>query len=378
MTPDNMRIALLHDYLREYGGAERVLEQLHQIYPQAPVYTAFMDKDALGKQVALFADWDIRETDLTKLPFYKKLFSPYRVFAAWAWRRLNLDNYDLVISSTNAYLAKAVEPPPTTKHLSYIHTPPRALYGYTTRTNWQSNPLIKFGGRLINTYMRQVDFQSAQRPDVLIANSRTTAQRIKKFYRRDSVIIPPPVKLVDEQQRRRLPIKSASDRQYLLFVSRLVLSKHPEIAVQISNDTGWPLKIVGTGVMEPELRAQAGPQVEFLGAVDDDQLLKIYQNAKLLLYPAEDEDFGIVPIEAMALGTPVLAHYSGEPRYTIKPGFSGDHVRSLETGDWLTTAKKRWSQSWQSDKIAKEVKQYSSQEFTKKIQQLVAKTVRQN
>jgi len=363
-------VALVHDYLREYGGAERVLAQLHTMFPEAPVYVAFKDWQAMGSAATQFKNWDIRETALTKLPFYKKLFSPYRVFAAWAFQKLDLSEFDLVISSTNAYMAKAVRASkPGSKHLSYIHTPPRALYGYSTRSNWRKNPFIKVVGEMINMWMRYVDYHSAQNPDLLIANSRTTQQRITKFYRRESVIVPPPVGLLDLMPTETVPAK---EREYLLSVGRLVLSKHPELVVAISNQTGYPLKVVGSGVMLPELQAQAGPQVEFLGAVDDDQLAKLYQHAKLVIFPAEDEDFGIVPIEALGAGTPVIAHFSGEPRYTIEPGKTGELVESFILEEWVKTVQRAWTKKWNHQTIADGARQYSAQEFAKKINRLIA------
>src|SRR5690606_20877317 len=149
--------------------------------------------------------------------------------------------FDVVISSTNAYQSKAVRVKKGARHLSYVHTPSRALYGYSTKSDWKINPAVRVVGELINFWMRYVDFQTAQRPDVLIANSQTTQQRICKFWRRDSVLLPPPVTMVD----RDLEVHPEEDRRYLLFVGRLVLSKHPELAVQVSNALNLPLKIVG-------------------------------------------------------------------------------------------------------------------------------------
>lgn len=374
----SMKIALVHDYLREYGGAERVLEALHELFPEAPVYVAFFDANALGDYAHRFQGWDIRETKLTELPLYKKLFSPYRVFAAWAFEQLDLSEYDLVISSTNAYQSKAVRVSTGAKHLSYVHTPSRALYGFSTKTNWKKNPVIRVAGEVMNFWMRWVDFRTAQRPDVLIANSTTTQQRIRKFWRRDSVIIPPPVALVDSTDAGvsdSVSKTSSQDRSYLLFVGRLVLSKHPEKAVQVSNELGLPLKVVGTGAMLEALQKQAGPQVEFLGAVDDTQLAHLYRHAKLVLFPAEDEDFGLVPIEAQSQGTPVVAHFSGEPRFTVQPGKTGEHVRSFELDDWKQQTKKAWDARWSSATISKSVQKYSYAAFSRAIKRLIEKTV---
>ncbi len=363
-----MRVAFVHDYLREYGGAERVLETLHECFPDAPVYTAFFDAQALGEQSSRFADWDIRESRLTKLPFYKKLFSPYRVFSAWAFRGFDFSQYDVVISSTNMYMAKAVIVPG--RHLSYIHTPSRSLYGLSTRTDWKKNPLIRVAGETLNVWMRYLDFTTAQNPNVLLANSETTRQRILKYYRRDAIVVPPPVTLVDRLADKKLiPWK---EREYLLYAGRLVASKHPEIAIDLAKALGLPLKVVGTGPMLEGLRARAaGGDITFLGSASDEELTQLYRRARLLIFPAEDEDFGIVPIEALAAGTPVLAHFSGEPRYTIQAGINGEHVPSFHTKDWIQAAKKTLEKNWSPQKIRGTSLTFSAQSFCDRIQNLI-------
>jgi glycosyltransferase involved in cell wall biosynthesis len=364
-----MRIALVHDYLREYGGAERVVETLHKTFPDAPVYTAFFDKDSLGEHASRFSDWKIHESRLTSLPFYKKLFSPYRVFSSWAFRGFDFSQFDVVISSTNMYMAKAVRVP-SGQHLSYIHTPARSLYGLSTRTNWKKNPIIRVGGELINIWMRYLDFTTAQNPDVLLANSQTTKERIAKYYRREAKVVPPPVTMVDRLQDATFVEESA--REYLLFVGRLVVSKHPEIAVAVAKELKLPLKVVGTGPMLDELKEQAqGSDTTFLGSVSDEELAQIYRHAKLVFFPAEDEDFGIVPIEALAAGTPVLAHFSGEPRYTILPGVNGEHVKSFELSEWVRATKKVLAATWSPKKVRATSEKYSEKAFIKTIHDLV-------
>ncbi len=309
------KIALVHDYLREYGGAERVLEALHELYPQAPVYVGFVDWEALGAHAAKFNNWNIQETRLTKLPFYKKLYSPYRVFAPGAFAALDLLDYDVVISSSNAYFAKNVTVRVSATHFCYCHTPPRALYGFSTMSDWKSNPFTKFVGSILNHFLRVVDYYSAQKVDHFIANSQETARRIQKYYRRDSTVIHPPVALVDQAP----PTPATFDkRSYYLYVNRLALAKHPELAVAVASRLNLPLKVVGSGKMLQKLKSMAGETVEFFGSVSDKQLTALYANAKALLYPVEDEDFGIVPVEAMAFGTPVIAHKSGGPKETVK------------------------------------------------------------
>jgi len=330
MSHQPLKIALAHDYLREYGGAERVLEVLHQMFPEAPCYTAFVDKEAMGKNWARFADWQIHQSPLTSFPFYKRFFSPMRIFAKWAFEQFDLSEYDVVISSSNAYFAKAIHIPHG-KHICYCHTPPRVLYGYSAKSNWRNKPLLRMAGNFLNHFVRQMDFVAGQNPDVMIANSKETQLRIKKFYSRDSVLIHPPIALYDQAAAFFKALSSAElaafakrkQGSYFLYVNRLALAKHPELAVQAATRLNLPLKVVGDGAMLEDLKKIAGPTVEFLGAVDDQQLQLLYRDARALLYPVEDEDFGMVPVEAMAWGTPVIAHASGGPLETVKEMVSG-------------------------------------------------------
>lgn len=311
------RVALVHDYLAEYGGAERVLEALHAIYPEAPVYVAFVDAQRLGVQWQRFSNWDIRTTWLTKIPFHKKIFSPLRFLAPRFFESLDLSDYDVVISSTNAYFAKAVRVNPGAVHLCYCHTPSRSLWGFSTMSNWKKNPLIRIFGELINHYLRVVDVAVARKNVTrFIANSQETAKRIQKFYRLDASIVYPPITVPKSPPK-------PTQRTYFLYVNRLAFSKHPELAVQACTQLGWPLKVVGTGAMLDHLKQIAGPTIEFYGFVNDQQLQELYRGARALLYPVEDEDFGMVPVEAMAQGTPVIAHRSGGPKETILPNKTG-------------------------------------------------------
>lgn len=373
----SFKVALVHDYLRDYGGAERVLEALHQIFPDAPVYVAFKDDETLGLHAQNFKGWDIRQSWLTEIPFYQKLFSPLRIWAPNYFQDFDLNEYDLVISSSNAYFAKAVnvrknDPNvPDAVHICYCHTPARSLYGYSTMTNWKKNPIIQVGGTLINHYLRVIDVKIAQKVDYFIANSAETAARIKKFYRRDSTIIFPPVNIPTawievEALRKQARQKYGS---YYLYVNRLAFAKHPEMAVEVCTNLNLPLKIVGSGKLRTELEKTAGSTVKFLGAVDDQELAVLYAGATALLYPVEDEDFGIVPIEAMGYGVPVIAHRSGGPQETIQEGKTGLFFDQLTTAG-LTAAIKRFqakSEQFSAKEIHHLSEQFSVQKFNQKI-----------
>lgn len=366
------KVALVHDYLREYGGAERVLEELHQLFPEAPVYTAFVDKKALGDNWQRFKDWDIHQTFLSNIPLIKKTFSPLRVLAARAFAQLDLSEFDIVISSSNAYMAKAARASkPNAKHFCYCHTPSRVLYGYTAKSHWRDRAITRFFGEIINHYMRFVDFRVAQEVGVFIANSEETQARIKKFYHRQSVVIYPPVKMVDVARDYLVENKGFKKEGYYLYVNRLAYAKHPEIAVEAASDLNLALKVVGDGDMLGKLKEMAGQSVEFLGTVDDQTLADLYRGAKALIYPVEDEDFGMVPIEAMAWGTPVLAHYSGGPKETIKNAKTGLFFQDLS----VEALKQAIFDFEKMDFDAKEIHQssliYSPATFSRKIKELV-------
>lgn len=366
-----MKIAIVHDYLREYGGAERVLEAMHELYPDAPVYVGFVDWKSLGIHADRFKNWDIKETWISRLPFYKKLYSPYRVFAPKAFGSLDLSGFDVVLSSSNAYFAKSVRVP-NGKHLCYCHTPPRALYGYSTMSNWKSNPFTRLVGTVMNHFLRVVDYYAAQKVDVFIANSQETARRIEKFYRRDSVVIHPPVAMVSWAQQHAKSF-NVSEKTYYLYVNRLALAKHPEIAVQVCTKLGLPLKVVGEGKMLQALQEQAGSSVEFMGAVADEKLRTLYAGAKALLYPVEDEDFGIVPIEAMAYCTPVIAHRSGGPTETVIDGKTGILFDDLSVKGLQEAIERFSTVAFSPSVIQKHAQTYSGEAFGKALTSLVAK-----
>ena len=362
-----MKIALIHDYLREYGGAERVVEALHDLYPDAPVYVAFTDPQVAGMHWQKFADWEIHQSWLTKIPFYKKLFSPLRIFAPQYFSRFDLSEFDVVISSTNAYFAKAVQVP-NGVHICYCHTPARSLYGYTTMTNWQQNPITKFAGTLINHYLRVVDFQVAQKVDHFIANSEETKRIIAKFYRRDSTVIYPPIAIPNSAPKK-------TSRDYYLYVGRIAASKHVDLAVAAATTLGLSLKVAGEGKGLEHLREMAGPTVEFLGAVSDQALSELYAGAKALLFPAEDEDFGMVPVEAMGHGTPVIAHRSGGPLESVVEGKTGLFFDAFTVESLVTAVQQFEKKKWDAKTIYAHSKQFGLERFTNEIEKLVSERI---
>lgn len=353
VTPQS--IAIVHDALREYGGAERVLEALHRLYPNAPVFVSYMDKSGLGNHANRFSGWDIRESWLARAPFLAKNISPLRFLAPRVWKSINLSSFDVVITSSGWFIPRGVTLGKHTRHVCYLHHPPRNLYGYATGSTYQKHPVVRLYAAVINFFLRQYDYASAQTVHTMIANSKETASRAWKFYRKRSLVIYPPV---DVPQK---PLLKQADTQkllaslgvvsgaYYLSVSRLSWAKRVDVAIEACNKIGAPLVVVGAGKEEASLRALAGPSVHFAGPVSDAQLDTLYRNAKALLFCALEEDFGMVPVEAMGRGTPVVALAEGGVRETVIEGKTGA-LFAKPTPDLLVAAldlfEKKYSPSW--------------------------------
>jgi len=370
-----MKIALVHDQLQEFGGAERVLVSLKKIFPDADVYTSFYNPKTLGIHADKFKDWQIHTSWADKIYLFKKLYSPLRFITPKIWESFNFSIYDLVISSSGSYMSKGIITKPKTVHICYLHHPPRYLYGYETAIEWQRYWPIKIYGHLINHNLRLFDFVSSQRVDYFIANSKETKRRVQKLYRRDATVIYPPVTIPLFSQLSVTPHRSSG---YYLTVSRLARAKHVDILIKAANEMRFRLKIVGTGRDEKYLRSIAGPTVEFLGSLPDSEFSQIHKYAKAFLFASVDEEFGIAPVEAMGYGLPVIAYNSGGLPETIEHGQNGflfdkltpkaliDKIRLLEslTEDKYLTMRK----------IARKVaEKFSEENFKKNMMNFVKK-----
>ncbi len=214
-----MKIALVHDYLIEFGGAERVLLALHRTFPQAPIYTSFYRPESFDHLENWIPEDRIIPAGFNRCRVLHRLVSPLRFVAPWYFEHLDLSEYDVVISSANTYSAKAVIVRPDARHLSYIHTPPRALYGYDKNARWHRSSWKKVLATPLMSALRMHDYLSAQRPDVLIANSGETKRRIEKFYRRKAQIIYPPVAVDDIIEATK---GTGDQRKYLLTIGRFL------------------------------------------------------------------------------------------------------------------------------------------------------------
>jgi glycosyltransferase involved in cell wall biosynthesis len=312
-----MKIALVHDYIKEYGGAERVLEALHEIWPEAPIFTTVFLPQFLGPHQKRFEKWDIRPSWLQRIPFVHKFISPIRLLTPWIFENIDLTKYDaILVSATGAYFPNLLVRKPETIHFCYCHTPPRYLYGYPTARNFQNSAFGRLVAGYFNHGLREIDFVSYQRPDYIIANSHEIQKRIWKFYRREANIIYPPVDMELRIKNKEFGIKK---KTYYITGGRLARAKHIDLAILACNKLKLPLKVFGKSFADygDELIKIAGPTIEFTGEVGDEQLRTLFAGAKALIYPSEYEDFGIIPVEAMAVGTPVIGINQGGVKETV-------------------------------------------------------------
>lgn len=358
-----MKIALVHDYLGEFGGAERVLLALSDMYPEAPIYTAFWREGPAWEQ---FKHRDIRVSWAHYIPgFSTRLHSPLRFLAPSIWNSFDFSGYDVIIGSSSWYVTKGFFKKGRAIEICYCHTPPRWLYGYTTS---KQSALAKAYGIIVGFFMRQYDFRAAQRVDYFIANSKETKRRIEKFYRRESTVIYPPIEI---SKGDPLPKQGVPLRNYYLVVSRLAQPKNVELAIQAANKLKFPLKIAGTGPDEKRLKALAGPTVDFLGFVPDSDLARLYKGAKAFLALSGDEDFGMTPVEAQSYGTPVIAYRGGGYEESVIEGKTGIFFDSLTVESLQRSIKMLRHRRFSENACQKNAPRFSRDRFKQEIQTFV-------
>lgn len=305
-----MKVALVYDRVNKWGGAERVLLALHDIFPKAPLYTSVYES-----QKAPWAEvFTIRTSFLQKFPFTRTHHEYLGTLMPFLFERFNFDRYDLVISVTSE-AAKGVITRGKTKHICICLTPTRYLWsGFE---EYFANPMLRLLAFPATSYLRWWDKQAAKRPDAYIAISQEVQRRIKMYYQQDAVVLYPPITLAD------FVTKPLKEKGFFLVVSRLVAYKKIDIAIQACNKLKLPLKIIGTGSQEAYLKSIAGPTVEFLGNLTDEQVVQYYKQSLTLLFPGV-EDLGLTVLEAQKLGKPVIAFKGGGALETITEGKTGE------------------------------------------------------
>ncbi len=410
-----MKIALVHDYIKEYGGAEKVLEALHELYPEAPVYTSVYLPQFLGPHKNRFADWDIRTSYLQNFPLKANLISPFRLLSKSIFQSFDFTGYDvIIISATGAYIPNFIDKK-SAKLICYCHTPPRYLYGYATARSFRKNVLMRGLIHLASHILRMQDFTASKNVDQYIANSEEVKQRIWKFYRKEAIVVYPPVDQYLESSILNLEDKKKNSRyqilnsRYYLAGGRLARPKHIDLIIKACMELGLQLKVFGKGFAgygeelhelvssyrHPELASGSSLKdekmpkpsftqgfgrakqvrhdnsVEFLGEVTEEEKWKLYTGAKALLFASVDEDFGIMPVESMSMGTPVIAYKSGGVQETVIDRETGLFYDELTTESLTNAIKKFERMKFDSRACQKQAKKFSKERFMKEIRRVV-------
>ncbi len=363
-----MRIALVHDYLTQSGGAERVLEALHGIWPDAPVFTSLYDPAAFPPH---WRGWDVRESALGRIPGARhnhRLLLPLYPLAFASFRR-ELAGYDVVLSDSSAWAHQAGDRAQV--RISYCHSPSRFLWGDESYLQPARIPTavrramdIGFGA------LRRLDRRSARELDVVLANSAAVAGRIARVWGRTADVVYPPVQI-----ERFTPAPPGLIEDYALVVSRLVPHKRIDLAVDACTATGRPLRVVGSGPAEERLRRRAGPSVEFLGQRTDPETAELMRRCRMFILPGQ-EDFGITAVEAQAAGRPVVAFGAGGALESVIDGRTGV-LFGEQTVAGLTAAldaADRWE--WSADACRDNALRFAASRFQREIRDIVEATWR--
>lgn len=369
------KVALVHDYLNQYGGAERVLEAEMEIWPQAPVYTSIYDEERMKGYGFVTQKERIKTSFMQRFPFKRNFNKHYFFIYPFAFKNFDFSSYDVVISDSS-YSAKYLNIHKPTLHIAYIHTPPRFLWGYdqeltSYNLNWFDpllSPIYKAITPPIKGRLKKMDFEEVQKIDYLICNSQEVAKRIKDVYQREATVIYPPV---DVERFLAAPeVKKLKDEDYYLIVSRLGGYKRFDVAIEAFNKLGKKLKVIGTGPEEAYLRKIAKDNIEFLGRLADEYVVNYMKNAKAFIFTVE-EDFGIVAVEANAAGIPVIAYGKGGSTETIVDGKTGVLFKE-QTIESLTAAIEKLDKIKISAAVCQtQARKFSKAVFQKKLKEFV-------
>lgn len=359
------RVAIVHDYLNQYGGAERVLEAIHDLFPDAPVYTSIYDPRAMPDA---YRAWDIRTSWMQRLPGWRRYFRNYFLLYPSAFESFDLSDYDLVISSSSAF-AKGIIPHHDAAHICYCHTPMR--FGWRAREYVEREQLAAWKARLLSLilpYLRTWDVASSVRVDAFIANSQVVARRIERYYGRAATVIPPPVDLP--------PYVDTPPEDFYLAGGRLVPYKRVDLVVQACSALKVPLVVFGAGRGRAELEAMAGPAVRFAGHVDEPALRDLYRRCRGYI-TAADEDAGIQPVEAMAAGRPVIAYAAGGALETVMEGQTGCFFHGQTAAALAVAIARSRTAVWDARAIRAHAEQYSRDRFIPRLRAFVEQIVSQ-
>lgn len=367
-----MKIAIVHDWLYG-GGAERVVEELHHLYPDAPIYTTFATNEWRKK-----LDGKVITGVLGKWPL-SKLYKFLPLFQQWWFAHLDLSAYDVVLSSCGNGAARFVGAKKPAKHISYTHTPTH--YYWRKHDEYLKNPsfrpkwLVRIGLRVLVGYLRTQDYRAAQTVDILVANSTHIAADIQNFYDKPSIVVHPPVDVRRFETVKRLTAPGDAPR-YVLW-SRHVPYKRFDLAILACNELGADLTVIGTGPETEFLKSIAGATITFLGRASDERLERAASEASAFLFPGE-EDFGIAPVEAMAAGLPVIAYRSGGALDYVVDGKTGVFFEQQTVKDLVGAIKKFEQMRFNDRSIREKAAEFGIDNFKAKMKKIVDDTAVQS
>lgn len=357
-----MKIALIHDYIVSYGGAEKTFKVLSEIFPDAELYTLFYNKDIVEK-LKIGRGRPIHTSFLQKFPrFLRRKYQILLLFMPIAAETLDFREFDIVISSSFSFVKGIITRPKTT-HISYCHTPTRYLWDKSRK-------------RFILHYFRVWDRQASERVDKFIASSKTVQDRIRKYYKRESTVIYPPVRISPPEANP--PMAGKPEKEFYLIVSQLRKYKRIDMAVDAFNKLGLELVIIGDGPEKRKLKKMAKKNIKILGWQPEEITAEYYQNCRAFIFPGED-DFGIAPVEAMSFGKPVLAYRKGGATETIIEGKTGeffDYENSAILADCVRRFRMKSANHYDPKFISEHVKKFSEQRFKKEILEFVNKVAK--
>ncbi|HLN19096.1 MAG TPA: glycosyltransferase [Patescibacteria group bacterium] len=352
-----MKIALVHDYLVQYGGAERVLECFCELYPYAPIYTIVYNKDLMH---GALEGKDIRTSYLQKIPFvstHHRIFPPLMPMAI---EQFSFNQFDIILSDSSSF-AKGIITSPDTLHICYMHTPMRYAWDDCQKYT-EEFYFPRFIKRIVPFLMNRIrvwDRVSADRPDFIIANSGFIKKRIKKYYKRDSSIIYPPVNFENFYI-------SETIGDYFLLVGRFMRYKRFDLVISAFNELKMPLKIIGRGPEMEDFKKNASSNIEFLGRVSDEELARYYSECKAFIFPQE-EDFGITAIEAMASGRPIIAYRGGDIPEHMEEGKTGILFDTQSSQDLIKAIRSFDENDYNPTYIREKAKKFDKKLFKDKI-----------
>lgn len=367
-----MKVALVYDRVNKFGGAERVLLALHELWPDAPLYTSVYDDQVPWAKVFPY----IKTSFLQNFPLARRNHELYPYLMPLAFESFDFDEFDLVISVTSE-AAKGIITKPHTLHICYCLTPTRYLWnGYFHYKNSLNlgifTPIVRFFYTFISTKLRLWDQIASRRPDYFITISQNVSERVKKYYRRNSKIIYPPV---DTDLFK--PSKGQTDGVYYLIVSRLVSYKNINIAIDAFNKLGLPLVIIGSGKEKNHLKHIAHKNIRFIdGDLTDHQLMEYYQKCKAVIFTA-DEDLGLVPLEAQACGKPVLAYKRGGALETVKDGITGEYFNYQTSESLAESILKISKKSYNTSVCRKNALNFNKAAFLSNFQNTIEKKLKE-